>query len=546
MPELRIRIDKYLPGGGADMGAVAEISRLDDAKWFRDDLSMVMVPAGEDVAPARVDLPKGVYGVQLRLPSGRFVNKRVELRTDANVDLIVKADRSRNETLSWQSYVGNVPTEREMQKRESARASQQEANKIRVVVKNRSKRAERDDLKRLRGIGPATERILADRGINTFERIADLGGPALDWVNAAVPGLRKRLSNFNWAEQARDLLALEDDHSLEQIIDYITVTADPVVPADLPPEQATDAYLFSRFEDGVTPNTIYDALHAFVHDSPMYGAFALATEVADHVAVQLSNVALVTVGPSTTSFEINIAPTRHRDRIDRFDGLERTYAAVSDAGCDWLVVLPYPWFSTRKQEPVTVDLSSDINDPSRPRVSVLPRDEQLGPLIGFISGGNSRASHAIAKSAMDSLFDKVTNPYAAALGGVVLVSAMLSGEDRSRLETWHTWVSNLSEWYPWMADAHVLRAWLILLTKSQDPSEARALFLRAAQCGLPIYGQSLRMLVDGLRWFRSMDEDDSDVSAALDRIDLAALRLDTRAVFTTLRLSNWPQKVVPL
>ncbi len=62
-----------------------------------------------------------------------------------------------------------------------------------------------DDFKRIRGIGPATERRLHDAGILTFARLAALSPTD---IAALVPGLSvSRIVKEKWIEQARKLAA---------------------------------------------------------------------------------------------------------------------------------------------------------------------------------------------------------------------------------------------------------------------------------------------------------------------------------------------------
>jgi len=546
MPELHLRIDRFLLGARVEMGAVAEIVRLDDPNWFDEAASMIMVPAGEDVEPASVDLPKGTYAIQIRMPSGRIVNRRIKLMKDE--DLFIQADQSSNETLSWQSYVGDVPTEREMVRRKDRSKSAMPSSPAPVVRVKPERQIRRDDLTELVGIGRKTADKLALRGIETFEQVADLRDQTLDWINRAVPGIRSNLSRYDWNGQAREIIAQQIGRATGLLDDLIVEERDEIEETQQEqPGEAPEVVLLERQEGEADGADFYDRVNQHIRSRSDGDLAGLAAKLGTGPR-PLADFAYETPGVSTLSFEIRVIPGRPLEKIlpvyagEQYRLFDRAYVLVSDAGCEWLVGLPHPWLSTLRQEFVPIDLTSDVDDPARPRVTLLPRDEQLAPLIGFIRAGDTRSTLAVARAAKQSLLEKVENPYAAALGGLVLVSAMLSGEDRSRSENWHHWVSNLSDWFPWMADAHVLRGWLILLTKSDGPEAARDMFLRAASCALPVYGQSLRLLVDGLRWFRSAANEDDEVEAALKRIDLVALRQDTKSVFTTVRLSNWPRR----
>ena len=63
----------------------------------------------------------------------------------------------------------------------------------------------------------------------------------------------------------------------------------------------------------------------------------------------------------------------------------------------------------------------------------------------------------------------------------------------------HDWPKNLANWFPFLPDGCVIWAWLLIYQKPAERSEiARYLFM-AAERGIPIYSEGLRLLTDGLR-----------------------------------------------
>ncbi len=62
---------------------------------------------------------------------------------------------------------------------------------------------DRDDLKRIYGIGPAIERLLFARGITTYRQLAELTEEDLDEISRSIGGYRGRIARDHWAEQAR-------------------------------------------------------------------------------------------------------------------------------------------------------------------------------------------------------------------------------------------------------------------------------------------------------------------------------------------------------
>ncbi|HSK91672.1 MAG TPA: hypothetical protein VK875_10195, partial [Euzebyales bacterium] len=67
--------------------------------------------------------------------------------------------------------------------------------------------AEPDNLRRIRGIGPAMERTLNAEGITTYRQLAVLSDAEIDALQARIPGLPGRIRRGRWVEQATELHA---------------------------------------------------------------------------------------------------------------------------------------------------------------------------------------------------------------------------------------------------------------------------------------------------------------------------------------------------
>ncbi len=63
----------------------------------------------------------------------------------------------------------------------------------------------RDDLKLIKGIGPAIEKTLNELGIRRFDQIADMSEYDIDRVAQRLKGFRTRIYREDWIGQARDL-----------------------------------------------------------------------------------------------------------------------------------------------------------------------------------------------------------------------------------------------------------------------------------------------------------------------------------------------------
>ncbi|MGB2201221.1 MAG: NADH-quinone oxidoreductase subunit E [Pseudooceanicola atlanticus] len=62
-----------------------------------------------------------------------------------------------------------------------------------------------DDLKSIKGIGPALEKLCHSLGIYHFDQIAAWGGEELAWIDQNLKGFKGRASRDNWIDQAKIL-----------------------------------------------------------------------------------------------------------------------------------------------------------------------------------------------------------------------------------------------------------------------------------------------------------------------------------------------------
>jgi hypothetical protein len=122
-------------------------------------------------------------------------------------------------------------------------------------------------------------------------------------------------------------------------------------------------------------------------------------------------------------------------------------------------------------------------------------DPTMQSLVAFLASGDFDSARSVGDRwftvAEQMLKDKFTDPVAAAVAGYFLLGV---GE-HSRL---HDWTRNLAEYFPWLPDGPVIRAYHVLSQDDPDMTEVRQRLLQAAQRGIPLYTQGLRMLFDGL------------------------------------------------
>lgn len=67
--------------------------------------------------------------------------------------------------------------------------------------------AEKDDLKRLKGVGPKLEKLLNELGVTSFAQIAAWSESDIERIDARLGTFQGRIRRDNWIEQAKFLAA---------------------------------------------------------------------------------------------------------------------------------------------------------------------------------------------------------------------------------------------------------------------------------------------------------------------------------------------------
>jgi hypothetical protein len=146
------------------------------------------------------------------------------------------------------------------------------------------------------------------------------------------------------------------------------------------------------------------------------------------------------------------------------------------------------------------------------------------------AGGLSSAAFFFGQ-AKGMLIEKVKNPLAAAAGAYVLVSTQ-EGPNR---QTWHNWVENLMNWFPWLPDGAIQYGRLKLRDENSesDIEEARHILFRAYRRGLPFFSAGVRWLLSGLTIFA--EEGNSEAESMARAVHRISLRTDMSQPFTVMR-----------
>lgn len=210
----------------------------------------------------------------------------------------------------------------------------------------------------------------------------------------------------------------------------------------------------------------------------------------------------------------------------------RRFAFIFGGDNAYLVALPVPWVDVDTFEEVPAEILVE-HRPSRrgSPVSVTVRDPRLGTGLAYLARGAFSSALRVFSEAEDMLFDKMTNPLAAAAGAYALV-----GNQPSERERWHQWVKNLRDFHEWLPDGAILAATLHLQQAASEAEahEARDLLVQAAARGVPVYSIGLQWLVDGLAQFPEHPE----AAASHAQVRRLAWRVDMAQPFVVLRLNG--------
>jgi hypothetical protein len=167
-------------------------------------------------------------------------------------------------------------------------------------------------------------------------------------------------------------------------------------------------------------------------------------------------------------------------------------------------------------------------------VAVRENDPRTEALLGYLISGQYSSARIvgpeIVRDAEQLLFEKMRDPTGAAVAGYYLLKT-------GHFDSLHDWTRNLADWFPWLPDGAVIRAWHVWRQERSDYEEARERLLQAAGRGIPLYTQGLRLLLDGLNLLHhkatAQGLEDSEIAAALEQVRPYARAADWRAPTTT-------------
>jgi len=210
----------------------------------------------------------------------------------------------------------------------------------------------------------------------------------------------------------------------------------------------------------------------------------------------------------------------------------RHYLVLGADDSTQLVCLPTPWTDVRTGTEIPAQVLVRRADGGEAVVtSVTMRDALYGPALGYMTHGALSTAERLFDDAKEMLFTKLTNPFAAAGGGYVLLATERDLEQKR----WHLWIANLMNWFDWLPDGAIQLAWLRLRHR-QEPShldEAREALFTAYNRGLPFFSVGLQWLIEGLTLFAP---ENPEAERMLRTVHRVASEVDPREPFTIVRL----------
>lgn len=232
------------------------------------------------------------------------------------------------------------------------------------------------------------------------------------------------------------------------------------------------------------------------------------------------------------------------------------YFALSFEGADepaplQVACLPAKWRTLSNDVvPLTVQYAvTHLPEHRVPRVVVNVEDPRFTSLLQFMQTGDVASSVSLLGDAERALYEKFTNPYAAAAGGYVLTSAGY----RLWHNDWGHWLYNLATYFPALPDGHILLANLILqgpdACKAQVPGYmpdhaaelALSSVLEAVRRGPPMYRFGLRMLSSSIAILKHVVNDPVglvQLNGASDYVRNLSLRVDPQQSFCVFNVGR--------
>ncbi|MGA1867758.1 MAG: hypothetical protein ACMUJM_04340 [bacterium] len=214
---------------------------------------------------------------------------------------------------------------------------------------------------------------------------------------------------------------------------------------------------------------------------------------------------------------------------------QRIYFVLSSLRGITLIPVPSPWQTRHGEAELQLAIEKKYLG-THCGYSFSIGDPIIMGVMGYMSiGAGYQASQLlINKKAMEMLYEKIMNPYAASAGGYLL---MLSDEQKSYSEksaSWRNWIKNLDQWFDWLPDGAILHSALYFNLGDGEYEEARDALYRAYKRGLPFYTVGLKFMLEGMRYFANRGEGEAE--KYLHNLKVLARRADPSKLFLSIEL----------
>lgn len=229
---------------------------------------------------------------------------------------------------------------------------------------------------------------------------------------------------------------------------------------------------------------------------------------------------------------------------------QRSWLLVSGQGKDTTIV-PFPngWTSGNGEGAFVLSVrrnSTTGDEATKWSVSLQLSDPFYGSLLDYLTRRDIQASAAVSRSdrakALTALYEKMMNPYAAAVAAYMLAT----GEEDSCAKQ-RDWMDNLTECFPWLPDGPIAQGYSLLRRTEKGTPEferARSLLFKAIDRGLPYFTIGLTLLNEALHFLVLASPDDTDAKnnlAAAMSAQLACVRSEALCTLQTSRYYRLPQ-----
>ncbi len=188
--------------------------------------------------------------------------------------------------------------------------------------------------------------------------------------------------------------------------------------------------------------------------------------------------------------------------FDLRHSMSRHYLLQRSAVGGTLICLPTPWTTPDGEVEVEL-LIKKYGLPHNLEYSLTIGDPMINAVLGYFNmGAIHKAVELVDYShAQKMLYRKLACPFAAAVGGYLLVFGLDRKGYRERSDTWQQWVRNLDHWFDWMPDGAILHAALHFMLGASTREKAYEAVMRAYDRGLPFFTFGLKLMMDGMRFF---------------------------------------------